>query len=67
MANENEEPVFEYKGNVYVRPIGRGICLDDDERDVQLEDVAPEGNWYMEVRFYKRKESPTNECTNQSE
>lgn len=44
---------FQHKGGIYVRPVGRGICLVDDETgefgDEQLEDLLPDGYYVAEI------------------
>lgn len=45
---------YEYKGRVYVRPMGRGICLlDDSEEDIYLDDRMGLGYWSVEIRARK--------------
>jgi hypothetical protein len=47
------EKVFEYDGKIYVRPLGRGICLVDENgnlSDGQLEDdYLPEGYLHAQI------------------
>lgn len=55
----DRDKVFEYKGKIYVRPIGRGVCLKEGDYEgtwAQLEKELPEGDFYMEVVVYKRDE-----------
>lgn len=41
--------VFQYKGPIYNRPCGRGICLIDTGPEKYLEYVADGGHYYLEV------------------
>jgi hypothetical protein len=49
----NSEIIFDYKGRIYNRPLGRGICLKDngeyEKRDIYLEEAIPEGDFEIEI------------------
>jgi hypothetical protein len=56
-GTSGDESVFEYKGPVYNRPLGRGISLRAPgfaERDACLEEVMPEGDFEMEIRVWRK-------------
>ena len=38
---------WEYEGPIYIRPLGRGICLDSDTDDRYLDEAL--GAWLQEV------------------
>jgi len=45
---------FQYNGKIYIRPIGRGICLEDDQDDDrQLEERLPEGYYHAKILITK--------------
>lgn len=57
------EIIFQYKGGIYNRPIGRGIMLKDGEygrRDVYLDEVIPDGDFEIEIVIRKTSDSPSN-------
>lgn len=66
MNERNEtDVVFSYKGEIYNRPIGRGIEFVEpngefgifyrgEVRDIALEDVIPEGHFEMEIVVRKK-------------
>ena len=41
--------LFEYTGPIYVRPIGRGICLIDHPNEEQIEDLLPDGYYAARI------------------
>ena len=49
----NSEIIFEYKGRIYNRPLGRGICLKDngeyEKRVIYLDEAIPEGDFEIEI------------------
>ncbi len=47
------KPLFKYNGPCYVRPLGRGIVLDGAGR-TDLEEAVPDGEYRIEVRFFKK-------------
>ncbi len=58
--------VFQHKGEIYSRPIGRGIEFVQENgefgifwkgevRDISLEDVIPEGYFEIEITVRKKK------------
>lgn len=59
-------PIFNYKGQIHVRPIGRGVTLEAEpyNGNQHLEDTLPEGHHYAEITVYKEKppERPTIVC-----
>jgi hypothetical protein len=51
------EVIFEYRGMIYNRPLGRGICFSEGElaeKGLYLEDVIPE-NSDLEIEIVVRK------------
>jgi hypothetical protein len=49
------ESAFEYEGYVYVRPVNRGVCLLETDREMYIEDAAPDGDGYYRMRLsYER-------------
>ena len=44
---------FSYRGRIYVRPIGRGIVLEDREGKPHLDDVLEEGEYEAEIRLIR--------------
>jgi len=51
-TGKKSDIVFEYKGAIYNRPLGRGVCFREESgelTDLQLEDMIPEGDFYMEI------------------
>lgn len=52
-------PIFTFRGKIYVRPMGRGICLYDEQGEElgkQLEEALPsELNGYAEVAVWEEK------------
>ena len=49
--------IMRYQGRVYVRPIGRGICLLDLELAPALDDILDSGHYQVEFRVLRRLES----------
>lgn len=50
--------VFEYKGKIYNRPLGRGIALKDGEygeRGMYLDEVIPDGDFEIEIIIRKSR------------
>ena len=49
----NSEIIFEYKGRIYNRPLGRGICLKDngeyEKRVIYLDEAILEGDFEIEI------------------
>ncbi len=45
---------FYYRGRIYVRPIGRGIVLEDRDGKPHLDDVLDEGEYEAEIRLVRR-------------
>ena len=45
---------FLSRGRIYVRPIGRGVVLEDLELKPHLDDVLDEGNYEAEIRIIRR-------------
>lgn len=46
------EIIFEYRGMIYNRPLGRGIVFSEGElaeRGLDLEDMIPDGDFHLEV------------------
>ena len=60
MSNEEKpvgEIVFEYKGGIYNRPLGRGIDLEDYKiSGLSLEDLIPDGYFDIEVTVRQKVE-----------
>ncbi len=50
-------PLLNYKGIIYVRPVGRGVCLVDLEGWPEFEDLLPEERFY-EATIVVTKEVP---------
>jgi hypothetical protein len=52
-VNPNSEIIFAYKGRIYNRPLGRGICLKDDgeyeQHDIYLEEAIPTVDFEIEI------------------
>ena len=56
--------VFEYHGKIYNRPLGRGICLDDnDPNNLELEERIPEGNFQADIVIRASCATPEGERT----
>lgn len=53
-AVSDTEPVFEYEGPCYVRPVSRGVILGapEDNAARYIEDVVPDGDYRISVRFF---------------
>lgn len=45
--------MWEYRGHAYVRPVGRGVHLDEGARYQYLEDL-PEGDYEVQVKFVRQ-------------
>jgi hypothetical protein len=43
-----------YRGQIFVRPLGRGVVLDDLELKPQLDEVLDEGYYEAEIRIIRR-------------
>ena len=54
---EDEQPIFEYNGRAYVRPVGRGICLEEHPQAdrLQLEELLPEGDCWISIVVYAKE------------
>ena len=46
--------VLLYRGRIYVRPIGRGVVLEDLELQPQFDEILPEGSYEVEFRINRR-------------
>ena len=45
---------FHYRGRIYVRPIGRGIVLEDRLGKPHLDDLLEEGEYEAEIRLLRK-------------
>jgi len=59
VPDDNDTEVFRYAGNVYVKPVGRGIVLDEEEGEPFLETAIPPGSY--EAVIVLRRREPTDE------
>ncbi|RJQ25065.1 MAG: hypothetical protein C4589_11680 [Peptococcaceae bacterium] len=53
--NAGPQPVFEYTGKIYVRPMGRGITLEEHDDGNDLDEQLPSGYYEAEIVIYPRK------------
>ena len=44
-----EKIALRYSGNVYIRPLGRGVVLKDLPGEPEIDDLVSEGNYYAEI------------------
>lgn len=49
--SENSELLFHYAGQIAIRPVGRGVVLEDLEGGPQLDDVLSDGDYWMRVEI----------------
>jgi hypothetical protein len=65
MPEETGKIIFQYKGEIYNRPMGRGIAFvqpdgihgilyNGEIRDLYLEDIIPDGNYEVEIIIRER-------------
>lgn len=47
-----ERLLLEYEGRIYIRPVGRGVVLEDDAMRMQLEDL-PDGHYRAQIRVWR--------------
>ncbi len=45
-------PLLQYEGRIYIRPLGRGVVLEDDVNQMYLEDL-PDGYYRAEIRIWR--------------
>ena len=57
MADKVERGTLEYTfvGECYVRPLGRGIVLKTRDGGRYLEEIVPEGDYYINVQVHRLK------------
>ena len=48
----DERLLLQYEGRIYVRPVGRGVVLEDEEHRMQLDDL-PDGYYRAEIRVWR--------------
>ncbi len=48
----DERLLLQYEGRIYIRPVGRGVVLEDDATRMQLEDL-PDGHYRAQVRVWR--------------
>jgi hypothetical protein len=54
------EPIFEYEGDVYVRPVSRGVIMLDLDRELYVEDAVHDGYYRMKILFEELTPEETN-------
>lgn len=43
-----------YRGKIYVRPLGRGVVLEDLELKPNVDEVLPDGDYEVEIRVIRK-------------
>lgn len=47
-----ERLLLQYEGRIHIRPVGRGVVLEDDATQLQLVDL-PDGHYRAQIRVWR--------------